>query len=577
MPDAAIDYDGIFGSRGRQGSAASTPPASTDGGDGSGGAGAGQSDSGNHSAGESFAAGVVQGTVRDPAETITSIAAPVINWVDRNVPFLGALDRWAGTTPENIAAQSEAARQRYGNDLSFQAGRIGGNVLVGAAIPGAGLVGDVGAAAAGAGRPLLSALARGAASGAYAGGTGSALVSGGYGENPLTAGLEGAVGGGVLGGAGAALARPIANNLTNIANRLGVDLSAGQARGGVLRWLEDLTEPFPLSGAGQKGAQQQSQFANVIQRNMGAPETGNFTLPEAEAAMQAAGTRQGNAARALNIDASVPAGTPTVPGTAAPNLVDRLNEVVADAERLGPSTPQAYGARNLRQQIFSSLANNGGTMPGRDFQSFVGYRSALDQMAKSTTPEVANVARDVRDALSTAANNTASNAPGALDAYRAAQLQYKAGVLAREVTKQTGDFADTTPAALKQAIFNIYKNQMTNTGVGYDLPDLARLIRLIPKYPSSGTAQRQAMYGGAAALGSYFGSPAMAAAGLHAALPYAAMTAASRMSRFGPGMGIPGVGNALAAVGNYANPLVPRILGENLGKGLTGNWTWPQQ
>lgn len=572
---AGIDYDSIFPGKQQQ----TPPPASTGSGGGSvSQSGASQGDSGYHSAGESLAAGVAQGVVRDPAQTITSLAAPVINWVDRNVPVLGALDRWAGTTPENIAAQSTAAQQQYGGDLSFQAGRIGGNVLAGAAIPGAGLAGDLGAAAVGAGaRPIVSALARGAASGAYAGGTGSALVSGGYGEDPGTAALEGAAGGGLLGGAASAVARPVSSALTNIADRLGIDLSAGQARGGVLGWLEDLTEPFFGSGAGKQGAQQKAQFANVIQRNMGVPETGNFTLPEANAALQTAGTNQGNAARALNIDAGVPAGAPTVPGAAAPNLVDRLNQVVSDAERLGPTTEQAYGARDLRKQIFSSLSNNGGIMPGADFQSFVGYRSALDQMAKSKNPAVQNVAHEVREALTTAANNTSSNAPGALDAYNAARLQYKAGVLARDVTQQTGDFADTTPAALKQSILRIYGDQMANTGVGYDLPDLARLIRLIPKYPSSGTAQRQTLYNALAAAGSYLGAPAMAAAGMHAAAPYAALIGAARMSRFGPGMGVPGVGNALAAVGNYANPLLPRLAGEQVGKAVTGNWTWPQQ
>lgn len=568
---AGINYDSIFPGKQQQ-----LPPASTSGGAGSGSDSTGQSDSGYHSAGESLAAGVMQGAIRDPAQTITSVAAPVINWVDQNVPFLGALDRWAGTTPEAIAAKTADVQQKYGGDLSFQAGRVGGNVLAGAAIPG-------GAAVEGAANALnLGRLGAAAARGAYAGGTGSALTAGGYGENPLVAGAEGAVGGGLLGAGTAAVMRPVASTLTNIADRLGIELTAGQKNaGGIITRLEDLSGPLPGSGAGKKATQQQGQMANVIQRNMGVPETGGFTLPEAQVARRAAGTEMGNVAGTMNIDSRVPAGAPAAGGGAAPNLVDRLNQIVSDAESLGPRTEQAYGARNLRQQIMNSLARNGGVMPGNDFQRFISNASILDNMASHDSSAVQDVASKVRGALMTAANNTPSNPPGVLDAFKAAQLKYKASLLATEATKESGDFATVTPAKLKQLIYRMYDDQMGNTGAGYDIPDLARLIRAIPKMASSGTAERSMLYnallsGGAGALG-YLSTPTALSAGIHAAVPYAALTAAGRMSRFGPGMGVPYVGNALAAVGNYANPVLPRIAGEGVGKAVTGNWTWPQQ
>jgi hypothetical protein len=282
----------------------------------------------------------------------------------------------------------------------------------------------------------------------------------------------------------------------------------------------------------------------------------------------------------MNIDARVPAGAPPTGGGAAPNLVDRLNQIVSDAEALGPNTEQAYGARNLRQQIFASLSKNGGVMPGSDLQTFISHASKLDQMAGHDSSAVQAVASDVRNALFTAANNTPSNAANVLDAFKAAQLKYKASLLGTEITKQTGDFATATPAQLKQTIYRMYGDQMGNTGTGYDIPDLARLIRGIPKLASSGTAERSLLYqlaglgAGGGALG-YLSTPTALAAGVHAAIPYAALIGAGRASRFGPGMGVPYVGNALQAGLNAANPLLPRVAGESLGKAVTGNYTWP--
>jgi hypothetical protein len=249
----------------------------------------------------------------------------------------------------------------------------------------------------------------------------------------------------------------------------------------------------------------------------------------------------------------------------------------------GPDTQQAHAAGAMRDQITTALNNNGGVMPGSVFQRFIGYGNALDKMADHSNPEVQGVASDVRNALMTAADNTSSNPSGVLGAFRDAQLRYKASVLTNAVTTQTGDFATVTPAALKQAIYRQYADQMTagNTGAGYDIPDLARLIRGIPKLASSGTAERSLLYQlaglgvGGGALG-YLATPSALAAGAHAAIPYAALVAAGRASRFGPGMGLPYVGNALQAGLDYANPLVPRVAGEPVGRKIANYFQDPR-
>lgn len=511
-------------------------------------------------------AGLSQGAVRDPISTFI----PAGRWLEQNVPGVRALDVATGITPEAIEAQNQAYLQGAGKTLWGLGGRLGGNVLASSAIP------IPGAAAA-------PGIAGSAVRGALAGGLGSAFTSGGYGQNPLTAGIQGAVGGGAIGAATGALVQPVNSFLSNTADRLGIDLSQGQLRGGFLNRLEDLSAPFFGSGSGTLAKNQNSQIVNVLQRNMGAAETGSLDLPAINTARRAAGSDMQSVAGTMSIDGTAPS-TSGVAGTPPLSLTDRLDEIYNQAASLGTDTPQARAADALRNQINAGLTTGGGSMSGSDFQKFIANGNTLDRFADNSNSEVQGVAAEVRNALFAAANNTPSNPAGALDAFQQAQLRYKAALTAADAIGRTGSSDAMTPLGLKQAIERHYMDQMMNpaaTGTGYDMPDLARMIRNIPKFASSGTAERQTLYnailgGGGAALGA-FAAPAALTGALYGAAPLAALSAAGRLSRFGPTLGVqvPYAAPVMNALGGYVNPLLPRLAGQGLGNLLTTG-TMPQ-
>lgn len=511
-------------------------------------------------------AGVMQGAVRDPLTTLSPILNPATRWMEQNIPGVRSWDERMGMTPGSI----EAANQAYqaspaAGSLWGMGGRLAGNVAASSLIPipGAGATGVV----------------ANALRGAAAGGIGSALTSGGYGENPLTAGAEGALGGGVIGGATGALMRPLNTFLTNTADRLGIDLSRGQATGGkLLQRLEEL----PGAGGTSQAATQNEQMVSAVQRSMGVPETGKLDLPAVQNARRAAGQDMGKVAGTMSIDGTAPAGS-GVAGGAPLSLTDRLDEIYNQAATLGTDTPQAKAADALRNQINTSIMNNGGTMPGSDFKKFVATGNTLDRLGDHSNSEVQGVASEVRQALFNAAGNTPANPPDVLKDFQDAQLHYKAAMTANDAIKQTGSTDAMTPAALKQAIFRHYSDQLAagNSGVGYDMPDLGRMLQALPKLASSGTAERAAFYGalaGGGGLGaySYLANPHALTAALYASAVPAAAAAAGRVSRFGPGMGVPYAGPALNALGAYTNPLLPRLLGQGTGNLLaTGNMPQP--
>ena len=161
--------------------------------------------------------------------------------------------------------------------------------------------------------------------------------------------------------------------------------------------------------------------------------------------------------------------------------------------------------------------------------------------------------------------------------FRNAQLRYKASATAADAIGPTGSTEQMTPQGLKLAINRHYADQMVNpaaTGPGYDMPDLSRLIRGIPKLASSGTAERMSLMNmagiggaGSGVLGALGGPVAMSTAA-HAAIPYAALAAAGQLSRRLPWTQI---SRAAAPL----NPLLPRIAGEGVGRVLSGNALQP--
>jgi hypothetical protein len=221
-------------------------------------------------------------------------------------------------------------------------------------------------------------------------------------------------------------------------------------------------------------------------------------------------------------------------------------------------------------------------MPGSDFQKFVANGNTLDRLSGHSNSEVQDVAAEVRGALFNAADNTAANPPDVLKDFQAAQLRYKASLTANDAIGKVGSSEAMTPLGLKQAIQRHYMDQLTgsaaNTGPGYDMPDLARMIQAVPKLASSGTAERNMLYnailGAGAGGASYLANPNALQAALYGAAPIAALSAAGRFSRLGAGA-VPG-GAAVAPYVNALNPLAPRVLGQGVGNLLaTGNMPQP--
>jgi hypothetical protein len=316
-------------------------------------------------------------------------------------------------------------------------------------------------------------------------------------------------------------------------------------------------------------------MVNVVQRNMGVAETGALDLPAVQTARRAAGQDMGNVARTMSIDgnAQVPSG---VAGGGRLALTDRLDEIYRDALALGHNTEQAHAADTLRNQINASITNHAGVMPGGDFQRFVASGNTLDRLSDNANTEVQRVAADVRNALFNAADNTAGNPPGVRQAFRDAQLRYKAAMTANDAIRGSGSSDAMTPAALKQAIFRNYSDQLAagNSGAGYDMPDLGRMIQGIPKLPTSGTGERNLLYTVLSGAGGYLGSPGALSVALHAGAPLAALSAAGRVSRLGAAA-VPG-GAALAPMVRAVNPLMPRLMGQGVGNLLaTGNMPQP--
>ena len=512
---------------------------------------------------QSAGAGYVQGA-RDIAQTINNASA----WADRNAPWLNALDQWAAArglisspTASNLPAQTAAFQQQYGSDIPAQAARIAGQMagtspVVAPLARAAGVVAEA--------SPIAARFLAPAAAGAVSGGTQNALVSGGTGENPLTAFTQGAIGGGtiggVLGGLGARLSRPANAAEQAIADRLGIRLSAGQKAGGAVKRVEDTSAVVPFSGAAKFAQEQRGQIAQVIAREGGIPgPVQHINGGMVAQALDNASTRVENAAQNV-----------TIPQTA---LLPRLLPILQAAQQAGPHTQQAYTARNLVSQLTHLM--RGGDLPGPVFRDFIRRGGALDTALGSGTPDVQTVGNAIKRALLDAGQAGGQGSQQALRDLTEGRYQMKVLLTVRNaISKTAAGTEEMSLPNLASAIEREFGFAPPGPGMHAAMPELAQLIRgPLRDLASSGTAERKlwqdllGLSGGAAPPTALWalGHPQAAEAVLGGlAAPFTASAMLSRLSRFGPGLGF----NPLEAARQLGGPLAPRLFGPNVGNAL---------
>lgn len=500
-----------------------------------------------------FGAGLLQGA-RDLGQTITGWQRQI----DEAVPVLGAIDRFHNLDPGRdekwLAGQTKDFEQTHGDSTAASIGRVVGNIAVTTPLLPVGAAGRGAQAVGNALLPRAANLIRGVTEGAVAGGGTNALTSGPSSEDPLTAAKEGAVMGGALGGAMPVVRAGIAGlsgtsgrALRAIADRLGIDLTTGQEVGGIIGRVEDATKIIPGSGAARAASGQNSQIAHAIAREAGIPgPVRQLTTPTLNAAETRIGDAIDNAAGRIDVPGAGPVGN---------TLLNRLGQIETGAQVAGATTPEANTARTLIDRILTTMTNRGGNMPGADFQRFIARGGELDSALNHSNRDIANVARQIREALYDAAQ--ASGSTGVAD-LRNARYQYKVVQTVRDAIDKTADGSESmSQARLAQLIRNNF--DMSRTGPGNNMQDLARLLQGVRPLASSGTAERLATYG-ALGIGTgggayyYMQHPDETE---NAILQYGPVAAgailAGRASRLGPGLGLPGP--------RVVNPLLPRVMG----------------
>jgi hypothetical protein len=264
----------------------------------------------------------------------------------------------------------------------------------------------------------------------------------------------------------------------------------------------------------------------------------------------------------------------TVPGDAT--LMGRLSQIEAASQQAGTSTAQANTVRNLGNELLNLMSNNGGQLPGQEFQRFIARGGSLDTALNSSVPEVRSAANSIREALLDGAQRGGQGSADALRDLTQGRYQWKVlSTIAPAIQRTQAGTDEMSLPGLANAIRREF--DMSRTGPGNNMQDLARLISgPLRTLPSSGTAERGAWQRwlglggegvGAGGLAYMLGSPhAAEIAAAATGIPLAANVAASRLLRYGPGMGI----NALEAGRQEFRPLMPRILGPAVRNALLG-------
>jgi hypothetical protein len=245
-------------------------------------------------------------------------------------------------------------------------------------------------------------------------------------------------------------------------------------------------------------------------------------------------------------------------------MLNDVSAIEAQASLRGAGTEQAQAARNMNDQFLKVAVANGGTIPGAELAGFLKKGGDLDSLINANNPDVADVGRNLKDALLAAGGRGSSASADAIADLQGGRQQWKAIQTVRPAIDTTAAGSEEmNPQRLARLIQNKY--DMTYTGAGNDMQDLARVINSTKPLPSSGTAerlQRMQLWSSVPGMLGIGAAGAAGAAGLAAYDPNAAEHAADVMT----GAGALALAGRMSRFGMPGAKLVPRLLGGEVGE-----------
>jgi hypothetical protein len=394
----------------------------------------------------------------------------------------------------------------------------------------AGVASGAGAAVSGGavtgGLSSLPAAARTIVQGAAAGGAGE--VGGEIGE--AVGGTPGRVIGTVVGGAGGARLAPGGGGPTALlpstmdaetaalakrAKELGIDVGVGAASNSpVIKYLDSVMRRLPFTGYGKYDEANQQAFAKAVTNTFG-EDAPKVTPTVINNAYDRIGQVFNNAAGRYNVKFD-----PTIDQTLT-NISRKVKEAAIDQG-------QKDGIQTQIDKIRQLATDNNGVIPGKAYVDLTKKGESLDILQGSRSTTSGQLGGQIRDAIDTALERSAS--PADVAALREARTQYKAlktvepltlrADAAGGVTPSTGEIS---PAALLGRVNQQYDNAARAQPGQIPLLDLGRIgQRFLKDAPSSGSSERLSLM----EIGKTVGGLGMSAAGLHEAgvpaesLPY---------------------------------------------------------
>jgi hypothetical protein len=297
--------------------------------------------------------------------------------------------------------------------------------------------------------------------------------------------------------------------LVDILNDEGVtSLTAGQRTGSpALRYAESaLGDSLGAGGQASRVTREgQEQFTQAALRRTGA--AGDNAGPEVLAANN---QRLGNEFQTLSARNTM---------QMDPQFGNDLGAALRTYDRVGPSQQRAI-VQGYADDIIAH-AQQGGTMPGPQYQEMRSRLSRQSNALRQTDPTLSETLRDMRDALDNAMRRSIS--PADREAWDTARRQYGAQKTVEKAAAKAGEATaegQIVPANLRNTVATGNNRGAYARGEG-DFSELARAgAGVMGQMPQSGTAPRAAIHTIAALLGG--GAGAVGGAGVGSGLGAAA-------------------------------------------------------
>lgn len=301
-----------------------------------------------------------------------------------------------------------------------------------------------------------------------------------------------------------------ANTLT----QEGVPLSAGQKTGS--KWLQYRESELGGARAADLMEQQAEAFTDAAMRRAGGSGRATSDNMSAMARRLGQGFDDVSARNALRVDQG---------------LVDDMNRAAQEYARVLPTEKRSI-FQNLSNDIAERFKGGQGTMSGRDYQTIRSRLTRMSQSYRNSDSEFSSAIRGLRDALDSGMERSIN--PSDAGVWSELRRQYgNMKTLEKAIGGAGGEDAAMgliSPARLRMAASSGNRGGYAR-GQG-DLTELAKAGQaLMTPLPNSGTAQRVAAQGVAAAIMGGGGAAAAGPLGLAAGLAGPALAGRALMSK----------------------------------------------